>query len=80
MNEQEAMMRKMDALHFAMLDLHLYLDSHPGDCGASAQLDEYRKDMKQLTDKYEAVYGPLNQSPKDTSRWAWIADPWPWDN
>ncbi len=79
MTEKEKMLRQLNALHFSMLELHLYLDSHPGDCDAAAQMEEYRKQAAELTKKYEAAYGPLNESQKDTSRWAWISDPWPWD-
>lgn len=80
MTERESLMRQMNAVNFAMFDLHLYLDTHPGDCNAASQLEEARKTADGLMQKYEAAYGPLNQSMQNTSRWAWIAEPWPWDN
>lgn len=79
MTEQEDLMRKITANRFAMFELHLYLDSHPGDCEAAAKMEEYRKATQDLVGKYEATYGPLHETPKDSSRWAWISDPWPWD-
>ena len=24
-------------------------------------------------------FGPLGETTQDTSRWAWISDPWPWE-
>ena len=79
MTEQEALLRKISASSFCALDLHLYLDSHPGDCEAAAKLDEARRETQALTAKYEAAYGPLNDNQSKTSRWAWITNPWPWD-
>lgn len=79
MTEKNSQMRSITAYRFAVLELHLYLDSHPGDCDAAAKLDEYRKTTNDLVAKYEAAYGPLHETPKDSSRWAWISDPWPWD-
>ncbi len=79
MTEQEALKLRLNAVHFAMLDLHLYLDTHPGDCNAASQLEECRKTSASLMEKYESAFGPLNQSQQNTSRWAWISDPWPWD-
>jgi spore coat protein JB len=79
MTEQESLMRRIMAYRFALLELHLYLDSHPGDCEAAARMEEYRRVTNDLVARYEAAYGPLHESPKTASRWAWISDPWPWD-
>lgn len=79
MTEQESLMRQLNAVRFSMLELHLYLDSHPGDCSAASQLEEYRKAEASLVEQYETAYGPLNETQQTASRWAWIADPWPWD-
>lgn len=80
MTEQEKLLNQLEAVRFSMLELHLYLDTHPGDCNAASKLEENRKTAAGLVAKYEAAYGPLNQSQQTTSRWAWISDPWPWDN
>lgn len=79
MTEQESLMRKINANHFAMWELHIYLDTHPGDCEAAAKLEEYRRITADLTAKYEEAYGPINENTQNTNRWAWIAEPWPWE-
>ena len=79
MSEQERLMRRINAYHFASWELHIYLDTHPGDCQAAKQQDEYNKMAKDLTAQYESTYGPLHQNSMNASRWAWISDPWPWD-
>ncbi|MGX8702628.1 spore coat protein CotJB, partial [Caproiciproducens sp.] len=79
MTEQEALMTRIRSYQFAMWELHIFLDTHPGDCKAAQKLEEYRKATNEMTAKYEAAYGPVNVSAQNTSRWAWVADPWPWD-
>ncbi len=79
MNEQERLVRRIHSYHFAMWELHIYLDTHPNDCDAAQRLEEYRKATGELTAQYEASYGPINEISSGTSRWAWIAGPWPWE-
>lgn len=79
MSEQETLMRRINAYRFATWELHIFLDTHPGDCKAAKQQEEYRRMAEELTAQYEAAYGPMNQNSSDTSRWAWISNPWPWD-
>ncbi len=79
MNEQQRLRRKIDAYSFSMWELHLFLDSHPNNCEAAKKMEEYRKKLEELTAEYEAAYGPLNETSSNTSRWAWVAGPWPWD-
>ena len=79
MSERQNLMRKISANQFAMWELHIYLDTHPGDCTAAAKMEEYRKITDDLVAKYEAAYGPINETTQNTNRWAWIAEPWPWE-
>lgn len=71
------------AAHFrrAVRDVgaHLYLDSHPYCKEAAKKLAAYREEYDKLTVEYEKAYGPLNETSRSTSRWAWISDPWPWE-
>lgn len=79
MSEQERLMRRIHAYHFAMWELHIYLDTHPNDCKAAKQYEEYEKMADELMAQYEAAYGPMHENSSNTSRWAWIASPWPWE-
>lgn len=80
MSEQERLLRRINAYHFAMWELHIYLDTHPNDCQAAQKHEEYQKAADELTAQYEAAYGPLHENPQNTNRWAWVASPWPWEN
>ena len=39
----------------------------------------YRRQAQRLGKEYEEKFGPLGETTQDTSRWAWISDPWPWE-
>ena len=41
MTEREMLMRKIAANDFAVVDLHLYLDTHPNNKKIAQKLDEY---------------------------------------
>lgn len=79
MTEREIMLRKIAANDFAMTDLHLYLDTHPNSTAISRKLDEYRIKNDVLKKEFEERFGPLMQSNENGNRWAWIANPWPWE-
>ena len=72
MNEQQRLRRHISAVQFAMWELHLYLDSHPYCKEAAKKFAAYREEYDKLTAEYEKAYGPLNETSRSTSRWAWI--------
>ena len=79
MNEQERLLRRIRAMQFAQWELHIFLDTHPNDCEAAKKLEEYRMKTAALIKEYEAAYGPMNETSANTSHWAWITGPWPWE-
>lgn len=80
MINREELLKNIASYDFAIVELHLFLDTHPNDTKAAAKLDEYIIKSKNLKREYENNYGPLNSMHKDANRWAWISNPWPWDN
>lgn len=63
---------------FAINDLALYLDTHPEDQKALCLHREYSKVLRDLTDKYQKVFGPLTiEFP--CNKWRWLEQPWPWE-
>ncbi|WP_369297982.1 spore coat protein CotJB [uncultured Neglectibacter sp.] len=79
MSEKEALRRRIYAVEFASWELHLFLDTHPNNSEASKKLDECRERARMLRKEYEEKFGPIGETPQNTSRWAWISDPWPWE-
>ena len=79
MSEQEALRRRLYAAEFAAWELHLFLDTHPSDSAAADKLEVYQYRAEKLRAEYERKYGPIGETTQDTSRYAWISGPWPWE-
>lgn len=79
MTDREILMKKIATNDFAVVDLHLYLDTHPNDRQMAARLDEFAAKSEALRKEYETKFGPITPGDQDGNRWAWISNPWPWD-
>ena len=72
------MLQNIMCYKFAINDLALYLDTHPEDQKALCLHREYSKVLRDLTDKYQKVFGPLTiEFPCNKCRW--LEQPWPWE-
>ena len=72
------MMKKIREYNFAVIELALYLDTHPDDAKALCLYREYAKNLKDISDKYQKVYGPLTIY-FPCNKWRWLEEPWPWE-
>ena len=77
-NTREEMMERIKGLNFAIIELGLYLDTHPEDEKALCLHRKYCKEYRELTDKYQKVYGPLTIH-FPCNKWRWLEEPWPWE-
>ena len=74
-NDKDALIQQLMQYNIALIDLDLYLDINPNDSNALNLYNNYLNIKKQLLDKYENKFGPLDLSSK------YIADgSWNWDN
>ncbi len=76
--KREEMIMKIKELDFAVIELALYLDTHPEDRKALCLHNTYAKQLKDLKDKYQKVYGPLSIH-YPCNKWRWLEQPWPWE-
>ncbi len=76
MNRAE-LTKKLAAADFALWDLHLYLDTHPGDLAAVGTYNKYYKKFMLLRDEYEQTYGKLSTGTAQGVEW--LKNPWPWE-
>lgn len=74
----EKMLSEIRCLKFAITDLGEYLNTHPDDEKALCLHQEYCNQLKDLSDKYQRVYGPLSIYFPCNS-WRWLENPWPWE-
>ena len=77
MNKEE-MSKKLKCLRFAIIELGLYLDTHPDDKKALCLHKEYTNKFKKLEDQYQKLYGPLSIM-YPCNKWRWLEEPWPWE-
>lgn len=75
---REEMAKQLKCYRFAIIELGLYLDTHPDDEKAICLHKEYCNRFKELEDKYQKVYGPLTIM-FPCNKWRWLEEPWPWE-
>ena len=71
---------ELQALEFVVLELGIYLDTHPDDMEAFDLFKQYAAMEKAAKETYEAKFGPLMKSSAATgASYRWLQDPWPWN-
>lgn len=81
-HSKEMLLKYIDEISFAMYDLLLYLDTHPGDLETRMCYQQYSKHRQEAVEEYALRYGPLTMHcPMNTNNncWDWTMQPWPWE-
>ena len=74
----EKILSDIRCLKFAITDIGEYLNTHPDDQKALCLHREYSHQLRDLSDKYQRIYGPLSiYFPCNSGRW--LEEPWPWE-
>lgn len=73
-------LEELQKVDFALVELTLYLDTHPTDMQAVQQFNQLAQRRQQQANAFEMKYGPLLQYGHSYSRfpWQWVDSPWPW--
>lgn len=79
MTERDILLKKIGTYQFAVTDIDLYLNTHPGDSETLKKREEYRMKLNPLIEEFEAKFGPLTKCENGNNTWKWVKDPWPWD-
>ncbi len=72
-------MVQLMTLGFVLVDLGLYLDTHPGDTEALELHNNLVRMYKAETASYEKAHGPITMFTEMNGRYTWINEPWPWE-
>ena len=72
------MLNNIRCLSFATNELAQYLNTHADDKKAIMLHNEYSNKLKDLKEKYQMLYGPLNIY-FPCNKWRWLEGPWPWE-
>lgn len=80
MDDRNRLLRAVSALGFSMVDLHLFLNTHPDNADALNLYNQYRQKYLAAASEYESKYGPLTaMNGAVGNRWKWVDSPWPWE-
>ncbi|WP_134699795.1 spore coat protein CotJB [Ammoniphilus sp. YIM 78166] len=71
---------EIQAVDFVLVELNLYLDTHPQDHKAINQYNEFAQKSMALKNKFQSMFGPLYHfgNSYSTYPWTWDSAPWPW--
>ena len=81
-SSQCEMMRKIQELDFSIIDLNLFLDTHPNCSEALELFTKLSATSKSLKNDYQAKYGPLYVTKsKNSTPFEWVNTcyKWPWE-
>lgn len=81
MNGKTKALRRVQELNFAMIELALFLNTHPCDENALCIYEKVQLMHAAAKAKYEECYGPLTYEGVNTAKneWSWVKGPWPWE-
>ena len=78
--DKQRLMEEIKDYDFTVVELALYLDTHPTDQKALDIYSAVSEKLESLKEKYEHNYGPLTIcGVKSGERWTWVDGPWPWE-
>lgn len=75
---RQEMLMSIKSYKFSIVELGLYLDTHPDDEKALCLHREYTKKLRDLEDNYQKMFGPLTIN-YPCKKWRWLEEPWPWE-
>jgi len=79
---RQALLHEINKVGFAVVEMTLYLDTHPYEREAIAYLNHYVKLKKELEKEYSYKYEPITIAcvpESDDTKWLWALAPMPWE-
>lgn len=80
LSDKQKLMRKIQDEAFALVDVMLYLDSHPDCKEALSYFKKHRAMKEKLVEDFEKTYGPITaEGVLSDDRWTWSTCAFPWE-
>ncbi len=80
MDNEKQMLKDISMIDFVLVDLMLYLDTHPYDRNAMEYYNHYNRIKNRMEKEFSMKYYPLNKNMADsTKEWRWGMAPLPWE-
>ncbi|MCL2617707.1 MAG: spore coat protein CotJB [Defluviitaleaceae bacterium] len=79
-HERDALLRRLTELDFMLVDLAMFLNTHPGEAAAVEEYNKVVCEADKVRSGYEKLVGPLCsfRSKNNAPTWIWPDEPWPW--
>ena len=80
MGNREQLLKDIGIVDFVLVELTLYLDTHPYDCNAIEYFNHYSKLKNHMEKEFSMNYYPLCMSLAESNKeWRWGSAPLPWE-
>lgn len=79
MTNKAMLMKQLAQVSFSMDELRLFLDTHPKNREALSAFAALGKKRRELVERYEEHFGPLDSYGAVGDEWSWVQHPWPWE-
>lgn len=80
MSAEQQMLHEISIVSFVLVDLMLYLDTHPFDRNAMEHFNHYSRIKNRLTREFSTRFYPLTKDmAESTKEWRWGMAPLPWE-
>ena len=80
MDRKEQLLNDINVIDFTLVELTLYLDTHPCDCSAMEYFNHYARIKNQLMKEFSMKYYPLTKDLAESNKeWRWGMAPLPWE-
>lgn len=80
MSNKEKMLHDIGVVDFAVVELQLYLDTHPHDRNAIEYFNHYNRMKVQMEKEFSKNFFPLKTEYADSNQdWRWGMAPLPWE-
>ena len=80
MSNKEQLLNDIGIVSFVLVELGLYLDTHPTDRNAMEYFNHYNRIKHQMVKEYSMKYYPLTMDMAESNKeWRWGAAPLPWE-
>lgn len=78
--EYYSQLEEIQAIDFALVELTLYLDTHPTDLKVMEQYNQLAYERQKLKLLFEEKFGAMQQygNSYTDGKWSWGTSPWPW--
>lgn len=78
--EYYALLHELQAVDFVLVELNLYLDTHPDDRNAIEQYNHFAQKKQMLKQQFDQKFGPLQGFGNSYTKYpfGWKEAPWPW--